>query len=69
MHYNLLQTVQTLVTFNRLTSHEQCLSYHESKFFIDQLIVYVDKKLAVLIMSYNKLKYIYDMLTNNTKLV
>ena len=69
MHYNLLQTVQTLVTFNRLTSHEQCLSYHESKFFIDQLIVYIDNKLAVLNMNNNKLKYLKDMLTNNTKFV
>ena len=69
MHYIVLQTVQTLVTINRVTSHEHCLSYHESKFFIDQLIVYVDNKLAVLIMNNNKLKYLKDMLTNNTKLV
>ena len=30
MYYDVMQTVQILVTFNRTTSHEQCLSYHES---------------------------------------
>ena len=39
MHYIVLQTVHTLVTFNRVTSHKQCLSYIESKFFFDLKVV------------------------------
>ena len=39
MHYIVLQTVQTYVTFNSVTSYKQCLSYHESKFFLVQLVV------------------------------
>ena len=39
MHYIVLETFHTLVTLHRVTSHEQCLSYHESKFVLDQLVV------------------------------
>ena len=39
MHYFVLQTVKIYVIFNRVTSHEQCLIYHESKFLLDQLVV------------------------------
>ena len=39
MHYIVLQTVQTYVTFNSVTSYKQCLSYHESKFFLVQMVV------------------------------
>ena len=53
MHYIVLQTVQTYVTFNSVTSYKQCLSYHESKIFLDQLVVQVNNKLAVIIMKHN----------------
>ena len=39
MHYIVLQSVQTYVTFNSVTSYKQYLSYHESKFFLVQLVV------------------------------
>ena len=39
MHYIVLQSVQTYVTFNSVTSYKQCLSYHKSKFFLVQLVV------------------------------
>ena len=53
MHYIVLQTVQTYVTFNSVTSYKQCLSYHESKFFLVQLVLQVNNQLAVIIMKYN----------------
>ena len=53
MHYIVLQSVQTYVTFNSVTSYNQCLSYHESKFFLDQLVVKFNKKLAAIIMKHN----------------
>ena len=52
MHYIVLHTVQTWVTFNRLTLFTQCLSYHESKLFLDQLVVLLNNKLALNIMKY-----------------
>ena len=39
MHYIVLQTVQTYVTFNSVTSYKQSLSYHESKFILVQLVL------------------------------
>ena len=48
--------VQTLVTFNVGTSHEQCLSYHESKFSFNQMLVQVNNKWAVIIMKHKKRK-------------
>ena len=39
MHSIVLQTVHTNVTFNSITSYKQCLSYHESKFCLVQLVV------------------------------
>ena len=34
MHYIVLQSVQTYVTFNTVRSYKLCLSYRESKFFV-----------------------------------
>ena len=39
MHYIVLHTVQANVTFNTITLFTQCLSYHESKLFLAQLVV------------------------------
>ena len=39
MHYIVLRTVRTPFIFNRLTSYKQCLSFPESKFFLDHLLV------------------------------
>ena len=39
MHYIVLQSVQTYVTFNSVTSNKQRISYHESKFFLVQLVL------------------------------
>ena len=39
MHYNVLQSVQTYVTFNIVPSYKLCLNYHESNFFLVQLVV------------------------------
>ena len=39
MHCYVLQTFTTMVIFNRVTSHEQCLSSHESKISFNQLVV------------------------------
>ena len=39
MHYIVLQSVQTYDIFNSVTSYKQCLSYHESKFFLVQMVV------------------------------
>ena len=50
--YIVLQTVQTYVTFNSVTTYKQCLSYHESKFFLVQLVVSVNNKLTVIIMKH-----------------
>ena len=44
-----------LVQFNRVTTYKQCLSYHESKFFLHQLVVYVNNKLVVIIIKHNVL--------------
>ena len=46
-------TIQTMVTFNRVTTYKQCLSYHESKFFLNKQLVYGSKKLPVNIMKHN----------------
>ena len=53
MHYIVLQSVQTYVTFNSVTSYKRCLSYHESKFFLVQLVLQVNNQLAVIIMKHN----------------
>ena len=53
MHYIVLQTLQTDITFNSVTSNKQRLSYHESKFFLVQLVLQVNNQLAVIIMKYN----------------
>ena len=45
-------TVPTQSTFTRVTAYNQCLSYHESKFFLDHMVVYVKNKLAVLLKPY-----------------
>ena len=39
MHYIVFHTVKTLIILNRVTSYKQCLSYHESKLFLEQLVV------------------------------
>ena len=54
----MLQTAQTSVIFNSVTSYKQCLSYYESKVFLVQLVSKVNNKLAVIIMKHNKLKYL-----------
>ena len=46
-------TIENLVTLNRVTSHKQCLRYDESKFFLGQLVDYVNNKLAVIILKHN----------------
>ena len=39
MHYIVFQTFTTMVIFYKVTSHEQCLSYHESKFSFNQISI------------------------------
>ena len=56
-------------TFTIVTTYKQCLSYHESKFFLDQLVVYVNNKFAVFIKEDSQLKYLKDIFKDNTKLV
>ena len=34
MHYIVLLSVHTMVTFNSVPSYKLCLNYHESKFFL-----------------------------------
>ena len=53
MHYIMLQTDKTKSALTRVTTYKQCLSYHESKFFLDQLVFKVNNMLAVFIMKHN----------------
>ena len=41
-----MQTVHVLVTFNSVTSYKQCVSYHESKFLLAQLVVSVKNQVG-----------------------
>ena len=38
-HYLMLQTVSTKATFSKMKTYKQCISSHESKYFLDQLVV------------------------------
>ena len=33
------QTVETYVTYNKVTMYKQCFSYHEGKFFLHQMVI------------------------------
>ena len=69
MHYIMLQSAPTKATFKRVTTYQQCLSYHETKFFHYQQVDSVNNKLAVFIMKHNLPNHRYDMLKVNTKFV
>ena len=37
MHHIVLQTVQTYVRFNSVTSYKQCISYHKARSFLTNM--------------------------------